>query len=141
MSYSSFTARATTDHEREAADRHVVRAVAAVLTLISVSLAVAAILHLTGQVRGRAKPFDSGDAGIAEAIIGAVLAGGSIAIYRNARRARTIGLTVTVFAIVGFIVGLTVTTRAGRWPDIAYHLTILPLLVGSLLILLRATGP
>jgi hypothetical protein len=130
-----------TDHEREASGRHVQRAVAAVLALVAVSLVVAAVLHLTGQVRGRAKPFDSGDAGLAEAIIGAVLAIGSIAMFRDVRRARTIGLAATVFAIVGFIIGLTITINGGHWPDIAYHLAILPLLLGSLVVLVRAPGP
>jgi cytochrome bd-type quinol oxidase subunit 2 len=139
MSYDRSTMR-DTDHERNESDRHVVRAVAAVLALVAVSLAVASVLHLTGHVVGRAKPFDSDNAGVAEAIIAAVLASGSILMLRNARRARAIGLTVTAFAIAGFIVGLITTTQGGHLPDIAYHLTILPLLVGSLVVLIRATG-
>jgi peptidoglycan/LPS O-acetylase OafA/YrhL len=140
MSHVTSTMGAT-DHKPNASDRPVLRAVAAVLVLVALSLAVASVLHLTGQVRGRAKLFDSDDAGIAEAVIGAVLASGSILMYRNARRARSIGLAVTVFAIAGFIVGLTITTQGGHLPDIAYHLTILPLLVGSLVVLIRANSP
>jgi hypothetical protein len=140
MSYESSTLRAT-DQERQASDRHVLRAVAAVLALIAVSLAVAAVRHLTGQVRGRAKPFDSSDAGIAEAIIGTFLASGSTAMFRDVGRVRTIGLAVTTFAIMGFVIGLTITIQAGHLPDVAYHITVLPLLLGSLTILIRATGP
>jgi hypothetical protein len=52
-------------------------------------------------------------------------------------RARPIGLAATAFAIVGFLVGLTITARAGDLPDIAYHTVVLPLLVASFVVLLR----
>jgi len=140
MTYDTSMMRAS-DHERDGSDRHVVRAVAAVLALIAASLALVSILHLTGLVGGRAAPFDSEHAGIAEASIGAVLASGSIILLRGARRPRAIGLTVTVFAIAGFIVGLTITAQGGHLPDIAYHVAILPVLVGSLVVLVRAPRP
>lgn len=37
----------------------------------------------------------------------------------------------------GFAVGLTETARGGDLPDIAYHLTVLPLLLAGLMILVR----
>ncbi|HWG72441.1 MAG TPA: hypothetical protein VG184_00125, partial [Acidimicrobiales bacterium] len=73
----------------------------------AVSLAVAATLHLSGQVHGRGKPFDADHAGIAEAIICIVLASGAFAMLRSATHARAIGLATTGFAIVGFCVGLS----------------------------------
>jgi hypothetical protein len=118
--------------------RRVEPAVAAVLGGVAVSLAVAAALHLAGRVQGRGAPFDADDAGVAEAVIGAVLLGCAVAMVRLPRRARAIGLAGTGFAVAGFLIGLTMTARGGHWPDIAYHLTVLPILIGSLAVLVRA---
>jgi hypothetical protein len=63
----------------------VVRRVAALMIVEAASLAVASALHVSGNVTGRSKLFDADDAGIAEAIIGAVLLGGAIAIFRLPR--------------------------------------------------------
>jgi hypothetical protein len=103
----------------------------------AVSLAVASALHLSGQVHGRGQPFDADHAGIAEAIICIVLASGAFFMLRAAEHARAIGLVTIGFAIVGFGVGLSMTTRGGDLPDIAYHLTILPLLGASMVVLIR----
>ena len=78
------------------------------------------------------------DAGIAEAVIGVVLAGAAIALWRGGARARAAGLAGIGFAIAGFGVGLADNiSTGGHWPDIAYHLTVLPLLIGSFVALLR----
>lgn len=114
------------------------RGVAGVLVLVAASLAVASALHLSGQVSGRSELYDAGDAGIAEAVIGAVLLAGAITMLLAPTHARTAGLAVVGFAIVGFLVGLTITSQAGHWPDIAYHLAVLPILIGSLVVLVRA---
>jgi hypothetical protein len=103
----------------------------------AISLAVAATLHLSGHVHGRGKPFDADHAGIAEAIIAVALAGGALALLRAAGHARAIALATTGFAIAGFGVGLTITTQDGDLPDIAYHLTVLPMLILSLIALAR----
>jgi hypothetical protein len=41
-------------------------------------------------------------------------------------------------ATVGFLNGLTMTARGGDLPDIAYHLVVLPVLIASFIVLLRA---
>ncbi len=51
--------------------------VATLMMLEAVSLAVASALHLAGMVHGRSASFDPDAAGIAEAVIGAVLAAGA----------------------------------------------------------------
>jgi len=56
---------------------------------------------------------------------------------RAPARARMVGLAVTAFAIVGFGVGLTITAEEGHAPDIVYHVTVLPVLLGSAVVLLR----
>jgi hypothetical protein len=113
------------------------RRVAAVMGLIALTLAVASLVHLAGDVRGRSDLFDAADAGIAEAVIAAALAGGAVTMLRVPHRARTVGLATLGFATLGFLVGLSITARAGHLPDIAYHASMLPMLVGSLIVLGR----
>jgi hypothetical protein len=122
------------------ADRIVIARVAALMVFEAATLAVASALHLSGSVQGRSAPFNAGHAGVAEAIIGAVLAAGAIVMFRAPARARTAGLAATGFAIIGFLVGLNFTARGGHLPDVAYHITMLPVLIGSLIVLVRA-GP
>lgn len=101
------------------------------------SLAVTSALHLSGLLRGGSAPFDAVHAGIAETLIGVVLAVAAARLARSGRRARGVGLAGFGFAIAGFEVGLSMTWQGGHWPDIAYHLTVLPLLVGCFIALLR----
>jgi len=119
-------------------DETLVRKVAAVMALVALSLAVASTLHLGGVVHGRGELYDAEDAGIAEAVIGLVLAAATVAMVRAPARARTVGLAASGFAIVGFGVGLTITAEGGHAPDIAYHLAVLPVLLGTFVVLLRA---
>jgi hypothetical protein len=104
------------------------RRVAAVMACEAASLAVASILHLPNR------------AGIAEAIIGVVLAAGAIAMIRVPARARTTGMVLNSLAIAGFLNGLTMTARAGDAPAIAYHIAVLPVLIASVVILARSSG-
>jgi hypothetical protein len=107
------------------------------MILVAATLAVASGLHLSGAVKGRSAPFDSAHAGIAEAVIGAVLVAAALEMLRRPSSARLIGITATAFAITGFVIGLRFTTAGGHQPDIAYHLTLLPVLISGLLILVR----
>ena len=107
------------------------------MMLIAVSLAIASIVHLVGHVRGRSELYDAHDAGVAEAVIGIVLAAGALAMLRLPGRARALGLAATGFALVGFLVGLSITARAGHLPDIAYHAAILPVLIVMFVTLVR----
>ena len=110
------------------------------MAFVAVTLGVASALHLSGQVHGRGKSFNPDGAGIAEAVIGVVLAAGAIAMVRGPARARTIGIVVNGFAIVGFVFGLTMTAQGGDAPDIAYHLVVLPVLIAGVLVLVRERG-
>lgn len=116
----------------------VVPAVALMTSIVAVSLAVASTLHLSGSVSGRAKPFNPDAAGFAEAVIGVVLAVAAVALWRSRERARALGLWALGFAIAGFCVGLSITSRGGHWPDIVYHASVLPLLAVAFVTLLRA---
>lgn len=105
------------------------------------TLAVASILHLGGWVHGHAKSFSSGGAGTAEAVLCVVLAWGAFAVLRSTKRWRSVALATTGFTIVGFLYGLSITTSGGDAPDIAYHVTLLVLLIATFVVLLRARRP
>jgi hypothetical protein len=97
-------------------------------------------LHLSGILAGGAKPGTPDGAGIPEAIICVVLAYGAITLVRRSAHARIVALLTTGFAILGFIVGLRFTIPDGKAIDIAYHATVLPLLILTLVALLRNSG-
>jgi hypothetical protein len=117
------------------------RRVATVMGLVAVTLAVASAAHLSGHVHGRGAPYDASHAGIAEAVIGVVLIFGADAVRRGAPWSRAVGLAATGFATAGFLLGLQFTARGGHLPDVAYHLTILPVLVALVVVLARLDRP
>jgi hypothetical protein len=110
-------------------DRRLMTRIALAMAVVAATLAVASALHLTGHVSGRHSPFDADHAGVAEAIIAAVLVAGAAVMIFLPSKARITAVLVNGFAVVGFIVGLTMTTRGGHLPDITYHLVVLPVLV------------
>jgi peptidoglycan/LPS O-acetylase OafA/YrhL len=120
-----------------AAGTTTVRRVAGIMMAVAATLAVASVLHLSGVVVGRGAPYNGDGAGIGEAVIGAVLVAGALAMLRRTDRARGTGIAAVGFATAGFLVGLSITARGGHWPDIAYHLAVLPVLIGSLVVLIR----
>jgi hypothetical protein len=111
------------------------RRIAALMGFVAGTLIVASTLHLAGIVADGSPPFDPDRAGIAEAVIAVVLVSGAIALVRGVRR---VALGATVFAIAGFGVGLSMTVRGGATGDIAYHVTMLPVLLATLVALVRA---
>ena len=111
------------------------RGIAALMAAEAASLAVVSALHLSG-----ADGNDATGAGVAEAVICVVLLGGTIA-YVRAPWGRTAALAATGFAIAGFCYGLSVTARGGDVPDIAYHATVLPLLIVTMILIIRAPTP
>jgi hypothetical protein len=101
------------------------------------TLAVVSTLHLGRTLGGGSRPFNPRAAGIAEAVIGIVLAAGLIALLLDSRGGRRVALAATAFAIVGFLVGLTFTIQGGDPFDVAYHAVMLPVLVVTAIGLLR----
>ena len=114
------------------------RQIALVMVAVAASLAVASTLHLSGAVASGPKPYDATDAGIAEGIIGAALVAGAVALWRAPGRGRPFAIGATVLTIVGFLVGLNFTARPGHTPDLVYHLAVLPILVATLVVLVRS---
>ncbi len=108
------------------------RRIGAVMALQAASLAVVAFLHLSGIVAVGSKP--SADAGIAEAIICLALALGATSLRRGSPAARITAPATISFAIFGFMIGLY---EAGDTIEVAYHATVLPLLLLTLVAVLR----
>jgi uncharacterized membrane protein len=115
------------------------RAIALLMGFAATTLAAMSSLHLTGTLSGGPEPFNRTHAGIAEALICVALSAGATMLLRRSPHARGAALASVVFAIFGFIVGLNFTIRAGEAIDVAYHATLLPLLLVTLATLWR--GP
>lgn len=113
------------------------RRIALVMGLEATTLAVMALLHLTSSLGAGLDSFSAPDAGVAEAVICIVMAYGAARLMRGAPRARGVAIASTALAIVGFVIGLGETVRGGDAIDIAYHVTMLPLLVLTLRALVR----
>jgi hypothetical protein len=99
------------------------------------TLAIMSALHLTGILAGGTSPFNRTHAGIAEAVIGVVLICGAAALAGYPAHGRSVALGTLGFAILGVIVGLNFTIQGGDAIDIAYHATLLPLLLVTLAVL------
>jgi hypothetical protein len=92
------------------------RWIAILIGVQALSLAIISPLHLGGVLGGGAKPFNPTAAGTAEAVIGIVLILGALALLRGTVRGRM---------------------RGGDAIDVAYHATMLPLLLLTLVALSR----
>jgi hypothetical protein len=108
------------------------------LTMAAVTLGVASVLHFGVAIRlGVATISDPfAGAAIPEAVIAIVVAAGAAALLLRPAAARWLAPAATVFALAGTLYGLTVTLRRGGAGDIAYHLTLLAMLVASAALLL-----
>ena len=106
----------------------------ALMAFEAATLVLMSSLHLAGILDDGSQPFDRVHAGIAEAIIALVLVGGAAAALRAKR---VLAAASVAFALVGFGIGLSFTIRGGAAASAAYHVTVLPLLVGTLVPLVR----
>jgi DNA-binding NarL/FixJ family response regulator len=104
--------------------------IAGLMIFVAATLVVASTLHLTGVFNGGKPPHGVNRAGIAEAIIAVALLAGALALVYGKRR---FAIGAIAFAIAGFGVGLSMTAREGAAGDIAYHVTMLPILLFTLL--------
>jgi len=100
--------------------------------LEALSLAVFSTLHFSGAIHGASTTGAAPAAAVPEAVICVVLAAGAVSMRSARARSRRDALAATGFAILGFVVGLTSTLNGGPVIDLAYHLTVLPLLVATL---------
>jgi hypothetical protein len=108
------------------------------MALEAATLVLMSAFHLGGILDDGSSPFDPTHAGIAESIIAAVLAGGTLAWLRGGRLARLLAAASVGFAIVGFAVGLNFTIRGGAAVGLTYHVVVLPLLLLTLVPVIRS---
>lgn len=116
------------------------RWIAGLMAFEAATLAVFAVLHVSGALHPGSGASNGYGAGFAEAIICVVLVLGLRAFARSPARGRLAALGATVFAIVGFIVGLTFTVNGGATVDLVYHATMFPVLIITALMLGRGAG-
>jgi hypothetical protein len=112
-------------------------AVGVLLVAEAASLAVMSFLHLHGDIQDAGGVARPGAAGIAEAVIGVVLLAAAVVVGRFPDRARRAVVAATVFAIAGFVLGISITARGGNVVDIVYHATLIPILLLTLALSLR----
>jgi hypothetical protein len=117
-------------------NRSVPRWIAVLMGVIALSLAVMSALHFADVLVGE-KPFRPERAGTSEAVICVALAVGCAVLVRRLPRRGLVAIIAVLIAVAGFILGLTFTTRGGGTVDIAYHATVLPLLLLTLAFLIR----
>jgi hypothetical protein len=99
---------------------------------VGLSLLVMSVLHLTHVITGGSPPYDPDAAGTAEGAIALVLLVAADRLRREPDTAQGFALGALVFAVLGFVVGLTLTTTGGTTVDVAYHCVGLPLLLFAL---------
>jgi hypothetical protein len=111
------------------------RGISRLMIFTATTLVIASTLHLSGADQGGGDPFSPNRAGVAEAVIAVVLLAGVAALRRGARR---LAIASVVFAVAGFLVGLSMTIRGGAAADVAYHAVMLPILLLTLVQLARS---
>jgi hypothetical protein len=107
-------------------------AAAPLMAIAALTLAAASLLHFGLSVPLGAAVLEDPypGAAIPEAVIAAVLAAGTVgALTGGAGRRAAEG--AAVFALLGVAFGLAVTLREARPGDVAYHLSLLCLLVAT----------
>jgi hypothetical protein len=119
------------------------RRFAVVMLAEAATFGVASYLHLDGRISLGFTTITGehfSRASVPEAIIGAVLAAGAVVVGVAPGRARTAAVGATGFAVLGVLAGLGFVLTSSRphiAGDLAYHLTILLVLLAGLIVLVR----
>jgi hypothetical protein len=106
-------------------------AICVLMALATIAFAVASIVHFGVTIPLGPVTIDDPfpGAAIPEAIITIVLGIGSVTMIAHLPTRRWMALATTLFALLATIYGLSVTVRSSRTGDIAYHITILVVLL------------
>jgi hypothetical protein len=126
-------------HQPTRVDRHY----AIVMLAAAATFGIASYLHLDGRIPLGFTTITGehfGRASVPEAVIGAVLAVGAVVVAVAPGRARTAALGATGFAAVGVLAGIGFVLTSSRphiAADLAYHLTMLLVLLAGLVVLVR----
>jgi hypothetical protein len=103
------------------------------LTVGAVTLGLASAIH-SGVPLIVQDPFPG--AAIPEAILAFVLAVGAAGVWSRIGAAWGVALATTLFGLAGVGFGFSLTVGSGRTGDIAYHASLLAVLVAAALLLL-----
>jgi hypothetical protein len=117
-------------------------AVAALQSVAAVTLALASVVHLgvvipLGLTTVR-DPFMG--AAIPEAVLAIALGAGVLGVLTRWTASWPLALGTGLFALLGVLYGLTVTVGGPRTGDVAYHFTLLGILVVTVAVLLTPAG-
>jgi hypothetical protein len=118
------------------------RRYAVVMLAAAATIGIASYLHLDGRIPLGFATI-SGEhfsrVAVPEAIIAAVLAAGAVIVTAAPRRARAVALGAVGFAVLGVLAGLgfALTGSPHIAADLAYHLSVLVVLLAALLALAR----
>jgi hypothetical protein len=124
------------------------RRYAVVMLAAAATIGIASYLHLDGRIPLGFTTI-SGEhfsrVSVPEAIIAAVLAAGAVIVTVAPCRARSVALGAVGFAVLGVLAGLgfALTSSPHIAADLAYHLSVLVVLLAALLALTRPgfSGP
>lgn len=114
------------------------RLIAWLMAVAAVTFGIASALHFDiritiGPLLIQGESFRG--AAVPEAVIGAVVAAGTVAWISRTHAGVILALSATVFAILGVILGLYEITRGGAvrtTADLVYHVSVLALLLAIL---------
>jgi len=118
------------------------RRYAVVMLAAAATIGIASDLHLDGRIPLGFTTITGehfSRVSVPEAIIGAVLAAGAVIVTVAPRRARAVALGAVGFAVLGVLAGLgfALTSSPHIAADLAYHLSVLVVLLAALLALTR----
>ncbi|TAN24772.1 MAG: hypothetical protein EPN30_06500 [Actinomycetota bacterium] len=120
---------------------HLAEVIIGLMVVVALTLAVASTIHFGVELAGIDDPFPG--AALPEAIIAVVVFAGAVAAVLSVPRAWGWALGTTIFAIIGFLVGLRFTLFGGRpivSGDVVYHLAGLLILIVTAVLLLSRPG-
>jgi len=109
------------------------RAIPGLMALAAITLAIASAIHFGAGVAGIHDPFPG--AAIPEAVLSVVMAIGTLGALAPPRAPWWLPLAATLVTLLGTLFGISVTIRGGRAGDIAYHLSLLAVLLLALLLM------
>jgi hypothetical protein len=120
-------------------------AIATLMVCETAALTLVSLVHFGVELRlgGMTVHDPFGGAAVPEAIIAAALACGALSVVTRRPAAWRVALGTTVFAVIGFIVGLRFTVLGApplRVGDVVYHVTGLTVLLLTTALLLSSAG-
>jgi hypothetical protein len=115
------------------------RSVGILMIVAAATLACASAVHFGATIGlGFVSIHDPfAGAAIPEAVLAVILAAGALWVLARLPKSRLVGLGATAFAILVVLFGMSITIRSGGIGDVAYHVTLLVMLLIAGFLLVR----